>query len=268
MIGGAFRRRRSRGGPYRDHPTANVLELWPAISAAAKDRARDLRAAMPSSNSAVPDSALIIPAFLRNQWISLAVLAVSTIFAGAALLVCVTPQRVPRRIYAHELARLPLGDYVAVLCDYVQNSDRGRLRGVTLCGVGPRILAVAGGNRRHDDGRMLQGHIEMIPGGHRPSWASALRRQVDGDTRYYDFYLERDSHGDDTPDGLDDEGDPWVDVDRQDHRGNEHPHDDSTPGAFFRVAAVASSLAILAGWFVWIRLWQLRRRAATWTTTG
>jgi hypothetical protein len=224
---------------------------------------------MPSPSNAVPDSALIVPAFLRDQLISFTVLAVLTIFAGAALLSYVTPQLAPRRIYTHELlARRSLGDYVAVLCDYVQNSDRGRLRGVTLCGVGPRILAVAGGNRRHDDGRMLEGHIEMIPDGYRPYWASTLRNQVRSDPRYYDFYLERDSHWDDAPDGLDDEGDARGDVDRQGPRGNKHPHDDNTSGALFRVAAVASSLAVLAGWFVWIRLWQLRRRAVTWIIPG
>jgi len=303
MIGNAFRRLRSRGGPYRDRPGANALKLWPTISAAVQARGSNHRAVMPSPDNAVPDSALFIPAFLRNQGIWLVALAVSTIFAGVALRFYVTPQQppqqasaqhsaprqapaasvvpppapspsleAPRRIGADDLARRPLGEYVIVPCDFVQNSDHGSLRRVTLCVVGPRILAVAGGNRRHDNGQMLQGHIERIPDGERPNWAPPLRYQIRQDPRYYDFYLKRDSHADDISDSIDDEDDPWGDsqeyADRHHHRGQNPSRDYNISGALLRAATVVLSLATLAGWFVWIRLWQLRRRAAIWIVTG
>jgi hypothetical protein len=149
----------------------------------------------------------------------------------------------------------------------VQNSDSGRLRRVTLCVVGQHILAVAGGDRRHDDGRRLEGYVEAIPDGDVPSWAIALRRQIQVDARYHHFYLRRNSYGDDTPDDE-------QEASRQDPVPGLvlHPQPrgdgDRLGEALCRALAVAAVLATLAGWFVWLRLWQLRRRAATWIVTG
>jgi hypothetical protein len=182
----------------------------------------------------------------------------------------------PRVTSGDELASRSMGEYIAVQCDYVQNSDHGGLRRVSLCLVGARILAVAGGNRVHDSGRLLQGYVEAIPDVQGPSWANALRRQLRADQRYYDFYLRRVSYGDDTPDDdttddAEDEAnrrddDPGFAL-RPDRRGEMLVGDD-TVEALIRALLVTSSLATLAGWFVWIRLWQLRRRVARWIVTG
>ena len=143
---------------------------------------------------------------------------------------------------------------------------------MTLCGVGQHILAVAGGNRLHDGGRRLQGYVEEIPGEQGPSWASALRKQILADLRYYAFYLKRVSYGDDPPDDAEEEADqqdddPQLAV-RPEPRDEPRADGDPTDEAPLRALAVIAGLAILAGWFVWIRLWQLRRRAAAWIVTG
>lgn len=216
-------------------------------------------------------------------------LAVSTVVAGVAIFGYSTsqlarqqalaqlptpqqPRAAPRLRSGDELARRPMGEYITVQCDFVQNSDHGRLRRVTLCLVGQHILAVAGGNRLHDSGRLLQGYVEAIPNAQGPSWASALRKQILEDPRYYDFYLRRLSYGDDTPDDAEEEADRRDDDPRfalrPDHRGEKRADGDNTDEALIRALAVTASLATLAGWFVWIRLWQLRRRVATWIVTG
>jgi hypothetical protein len=174
---------------------------------------------------------------------------------------------VPHLATGDELARSPTGDYLAVQCDLVQNSDSGRLRRVTLCVVGPHILAVAGGNRRHDDGRRLEGYVEEIPDADAPSWARALRRQAEADVRYYPFYLRRNSYGDDTPD------DDAEEASRQDPVPGlvlrPTPRGGAPLGeALCRGLAVAALLTTLAGWLVWLRLWQHRRRVATWIVPG
>jgi hypothetical protein len=92
------------------------------------------------------------------------------------------------------------------------------------------------------------------------------------DPRYYDFYLRRVSYGDDTPDDAEEKADHRDDDPRfalrPDHRGEERAGGGNTGEALIRALAVTAILAILAGWFVWIRLWQLRRRVATWLVTG
>jgi hypothetical protein len=161
-----------------------------------------------------------------------------------------------------------MSEYIRVECDLVQNSNSGSLRRVTLCVVGQHILAVAGGNRRHDTGRVLQGYVEAIPD-RGPSWASALRRQMLADPRYYDFYLERVSYGDDTPDGTENDFDGRGNDPRSAlHRAEQPADGDHAEKALIRALALTTGLATLAGWFVWIRLWQLRRRAAAWIVPG
>jgi hypothetical protein len=276
MISRAVRRRRPRGGPYRDRLAGSAPELWAMLSDTAQASARERRAGPLRSHPAVPATALVLPSFVRKPWIWLAVLAVATVVSGFALAGASRapapppgqpPRPVPRRLSRDELARRPIGDHVAVLCDHVQNSDHGTLRRVTLCVVGPHILAIAGGNRIHDDGRLLQGYVEEIPGEPGPSWASALRTQIAADPRYYDFYLRRVSYGDDTPD--DDEPAGRRDDASRSAVGPGHRGDGGlTDEALIHALAVAASLATLAGWFVWIRLWQLRRRVATWIVAG
>ena len=270
-IGNAVRQLRPRGGPYRDRHAASALELWSTLADAAQAGAGDRRAELPRAYDAVPASGLVLPSFVSKPWIGFAVLAVSTALSGIALRCASTPRPAPRLTSGAALARRPIGEYVAVRCDYVQNSPSGKLRRVTLCVVGPHILAVAGGNRLHDNGLLLQGYVEDIPVGWSPSWGDTLRRQIQTDPRYYDFYLRRVSYEDDTPDDpeedADHRGDDPSDL-RSDHRGEGRAHHDDTLEPLLRAAAVAASLATLAGWFVWIRLWQLRRRVATWRVTG
>jgi hypothetical protein len=318
MLGSVVRRRRPRGGPYRDRPEANSPELWTMLSTAAQDSARDRRAGPLRSYHPVPAPGLVLPSSYRKPWLWFAVLVVSTIASGVALhssspqhlgpralverkpspppatsrrgsvveLARQAPPEPPdprpppdklRRRSGDELTYRPIGEHIAVLCDYVQNSDRGRLRHVSLCLVGTRILAVAGGNLRHDNGRLLHGYVEEIPWSGR-TWAKALHEQVRADPRYYDFYLRRISYGDDTPDNVSDEADSWnnapVSAHFDDHGGDDRiggdraddrrAGDGHTHEALIRAMALAASLATLAGWLVWIRLWQLRRRVARW----
>jgi hypothetical protein len=254
MISRAVRRRRPRGGPYRDRLAASAPELWATLSDAAQASASERRAGPLRSHPAVPAPAVVLPSFVRRPWIWLAVLAVATVVLGFALAGSSrAPRAVPRLMSRGELARRPIGEYIAVPCDHVQNSDRGALSRVTLCVAGQHILAVAGGNRIHDSGGLLEGYAEELPDESGPSWASALRRQIAADPRYYDFYLRRESYGDDTPEHN-------QEAVRPGHRGDGGP----TYKALIRALAVAASLATLAGWFVWIRLWQLRRRVAAW----
>jgi hypothetical protein len=267
---GAFHWLRPQGGPYRERPVTSGLELKAALSAATHGEAQELRAPLHDLWSAVPTTALPVPSLLRNQWLLLAALMVCTAGAGVALHTYVAPpQPAPaappqatrpraRFVRAEELARRPLGDYVAVQCDYVQNSEqRGRLRAVTLCGVGRRILAVAGGNRHTDHPTMVLGRVEPVPDNPmRPeAWADALRKQIQIDPNYYDFYLKRDGE-----DPHDDESHE-ADRHRDGHQGR--PSDDSgSSAAALRTLAVSSTLVSIAGWIVWFRMRQLRRRAA------
>jgi hypothetical protein len=264
MISRAVRRRRPRGGPYRDRLAASAPELWATLSDVAQASARERRAGPLRSHSPVPAPAVVLPSFVQRPWIGLAVLAVATVVSGFAPAgPSRAPRVVPRLMSRDELARRPIGEYIAVPCDFVQNSDRGPLRRVTLCMTGHRILAVAGGNRIHDGGGLLEGYAEELPGEPGPSWASALRRQIAAAPGYYDFYLQRESYGDDPPEDDEETG-------RRDDgsRSAVHPHHRGDGGhtyeALIRALVVAARLATLAGWFVWIRLWQLRRRAAAW----
>jgi len=280
MVGPLVRRLRRRGGPYRDRSAASALELWVTLSAAAQASAGDRRARPLRSYDAVPAPAVVLPSLLGKPWIWLVVLAASTIVSAVALRSYWTPPPpqqpalarppasqlpsvAPRPCSGDDLANRPMGEYISVRCDFVQNSDQGNLYLVTFCGVGPRTLAVAGGNRRHDSGHLLQGYIDAIPTGERPSWASALRKQMSGKAHFYDFYLRRVSYGDDTPDDTHEEGDRRNGPRFAPHPEQHHPGDD-TQEALIRAMAMAT----LAGWFVWLRLWQLRRRVATWIVTG
>lgn len=264
MLSRAVRRRRPRGGPYRDRFAQSAPELWAMLSDCAQASVQARRAGSLRSHPAVPAPALVLPSFVRTPWIWLVVLAVSTVVSGFALAgSSPAPRVLPRLMNRVELARPPIGEYVAVACDYVQNSDHGTLRRVTLCMVGQRILAVAGGNRIHDRGGLLEGYVEEIPGEPGPSWASALRTQIAAVPGYYAFYLQRVSYGDDTPDDGEEAGgrdDASRSVVPPVHRADGGHMDQ----ALIRALAVAASLATLAGWFVWIRLWQHRRRVAAW----
>ena len=235
------------------------------LSHSAQASAKDRRAGPLRSYAAVPAPALRLPAFARKPWIWFTVLAVSTVVSGSALAVSSrAPARaMPLLMSRNELARRPIGEYIAVPCDHVQSSDHGQLRRVTLCVVGQHILAVAGGNRIHDGGGLLQGYAEELPGEPGPSWASALRRQIEADPRYYNFYLRRESYGDDTPDDGEEAG-RSDDASRSAVRPDHHSDGGHTYEAVIRGLAVAASLATLAGWFVWLRLWQHRRRVAAW----
>jgi len=130
-----------------------------------------------------------------------------------------------------------------------------------------RRVASPPGNRRHDDGRLLQGYAEAIPDGDAPSWASALRKQIGEDPHYFNVYLRRVSYGDDPPDDAEDvirwDPDPRFAV-PSDYRGEQQRGGDDMGEALCRALAVAALLATLAGWFVWFRLWQHRRRVAAW----
>lgn len=264
MISRAVRRRRFRGGPYRDRFAASAPEFWATLSDSAQASARDRRAGPLCSRAAVPAPALVLPSFVRKPWIWVAVLAISTVVSGFALAGSLrAPPALPHLMSRDELARRPIGAYVAVPCDHVQNSDHGKLRRVTLCVVGQHILAVAGGNRIHDDGDLLEGYVEKLPGEPGPSWASALREQIGADPRYYDFYLRRVSYGDDTPDDNEEAG-RWDDASRSAVRPDHRSDGGHTWEALIRALAVAASLATLAGWFVLLRLWQHRRRVAAW----
>lgn len=256
MLSRVVRRRRSRGGPYRDRFAASAPALWAMLSDCAQASVRARRAGPLRSHAAVPAPALVLPSSPRAPWIWLAVLTVSTVVSGTALAVSArapapAPPALPRLVTGRELALRPIGDHIAVQCDYVQNSDRGPLRRVTLCLVSSHILAMAGGDRVRDGAGLLEGYVEEVPDGPEPSWASALRQQIAADPTYYDFYLRRVSSGDG----------PEL-------RSAARAGADRTPEAVIRALAVAASLATLAGWFVWIRLWQLRRRVAAWSVTG
>ena len=238
MIGRVVRRRRPRGGPYRDRFAATAPELWAMLSDCARASVEARRAGPPRSHPAVPAPALVLPSFLRTPWIWFAVLAVSTVVSGFALAAsarALAPPPLPRLVTAKELARRPIGEHIAVPCDLVQNSDRGEPRGVTLCLVGEHILAVVGGDRVHDGAGLVEGYAEEIPG--EPAWASALRMQISEYQRYYNFYLRRAE-----PDG----------------------NGGHTVETVLRALAIAASLATLAGWFVWLRLWLHRRRVDAW----
>ena len=261
LIGGVARRLRSRGGPYRDRHAANALELWAALSASAQDSAGDRRTELLRSCGAVPAPRAGIPAFVRKPWIWFAVLAISTVGSGVALWSASVPhpqsleqqaraQRAEisaavRRWSGEALQRRPVGQDIAVQCDFVQNSDHGSLRDVALCLLGRRILPVAGGGF-YRSGPLLRGHVEEVPRDQDAPWASALRDQIGRDGRYYDFYLRTG---------------PSVDELRRNARAER----DRAHHLRLRTLALAASLAVLAGWFVWIRLWLLRRRVATWT---
>lgn len=130
-------------------------------------------------------------------------------------------------------------------CDFTQNSDRGRLRDVGLCLLGQRILAVAGVGS-HQAGPLLRGHIEEVPPDEDAPWASALRDEIGRDRRYYNFYLRTG---------------PSVD----DLRRKARAERDRAHHVRLLTLAIAANLAVVAGWFVWIRLWLLRRRVAVWT---
>lgn len=253
MISRVVRRRRPRGGPYRDRFAASATELWAMLSDCAQASVEARRAGPLRSYPAVPAPALVLPSLLRTPWIWLAVLAVSTVVSGSALVAssralvvssgALSSPPLPRLVTGIDLARRPIGDHVAVQCDPVQNNDHGWLAGLSLCVVGDHILAVAGGNRIREGRALLEGYVEEIPGEHGPSWASALHQQIWEYRRYYDFYLRRVSY--------EDEGEP--------RRGGEH-----AVATLIHALAVAASLATLAGWFVWLRLWGLRRRVAAW----
>jgi hypothetical protein len=249
MISRVVRRRRPRGGPYRDRYAADAPALWAMLADCAQASVEARRAGPLRSYAAVPAPAQVLPSFVRTPWIWFAVLAASTVVSGFALAVPEQALVLPplsRRVTGTELTHRPIGDRIAVPCDFVQYSDHGQLGGVSLCVIGQHILAVVGGNRIHDRGGLLEGYVEEIPGESGPFWASALRTQIAADARYYDFYLRRVSYGDD-------EG----------RRGGGH-----MVAALIRALAVAASLATLAGWFVWLRLWQHRRRVAAWRLPG
>lgn len=279
----AVRQLRRRASPYRDRLAADTLDLWTTLSDSVQASAGEHRAAPPGSR-AVPAPAVALPGFVRQPWLWFAVLVVSTVVSGVALSGAETPRPAPRRALARppapelprgmprlvsreELAQPPMGEYIRVPCDAVQNSDSGPLREVTLCVVGPHILAVTGGNRRHDIGRVLLGHLEPLPDDPSPDWVHALRDQMLRDPRSYHVYLQRMSYGDDTHEELDHQDDGSRITGYAIRRG-ETANGDHTDEEWQHALAVAAGLATLAGWFVWIRLWQLRRRAATWIVTG
>ena len=88
MISRAIRRRRFRGGPYRDRFAASAPELWTMLSDCAQASVQARRAGPLRSHAAVPVPVLSLPSFARTPWIWLAVLAVSTVVAGFALTAC------------------------------------------------------------------------------------------------------------------------------------------------------------------------------------
>lgn len=274
MLSRAVRRGRPRGGPYRDRFAQSAPELWAMLSECAQASVHARRAGPLRSHAAVPAPALVLPSWVRTPWIWLAVLAVSTVVSGTALAVAsraLAPPALPRLVTGAELARRPIGAHIAVQCDDVQNSDHGQLGSVTLCLVGSHVLAVAGGNHFHDGAGLLDGYVEEIPDEPWTSWASALRQQIAASRGgYYDFYLRRVSYGNDTPE------DTAEEPGRRDlvrsrltppptPRSAARAGADPTRGVVIRALTVAASLATLAGWFVWIRLWQHRRRVAAWT---
>jgi hypothetical protein len=87
MTSRAVRRRRPRGGPYRDRFAGNAPELWTMLSDCAQASARDRRAGPLRSHPAVPAPALVLPPFARKPWSWFAVLAVATVVSGLALAV-------------------------------------------------------------------------------------------------------------------------------------------------------------------------------------
>jgi len=261
LIGGVARRRRSRGGPYRDRHAADAPELWAALSASAQDTTGDRRVELLRSCGPVPAPGVGFPASVRKPWMWCAALVIATAGSGLALWSTAVPQppqspeqqararraeiaAAVRRGTGDALDSRPIGQDIAVQCDFTQNSDRGRLRDVALCLLGPRILAVAGVGPP-PSGSLMRGQVEEVPRDEDAPWASALRHQIERDGRYYDFYLRTG---------------PSVDELRRTARAER----DRAHQLRLRTLAIAASLAVLAGWFVWIRLWLLRRRVATW----
>lgn len=233
VIASAFKRFPRRGGPYRELRLGPSDALGAAISAAAADRARASRAAIPDIHRPAPAMGLPVPRPLRNLWLQLGLLALTSVAAGLAI------RAYDHSVGAHrpdagELDQLEYSvlsdeiagrtvrrarDRVRVACDYVQHVAGTDL---TRCGVGSRVLEVAGGSADTDSGDVVEGRIEPRRVNKRCGLAVA---DIDPPA-YYNFYLHRES-----------------------------------PSApfLFRALALGLALAALAAWFVWLHVQGLRR---------
>jgi hypothetical protein len=270
LLWSSFRRLRRQGTPYRDHlPDHDAFDLGAEISAAARARIGDRLAAQ---HAVAPPSAWRFPSSPRSRSLALTLRIIMTVVSCAALGWYATwspdpPAPAPHAatearppgpapvLEPEQLATRPLGRYGLVVCDFVQNSSKGPLEIVTLCGVGGRILAVAGGGVEGDASRVVRGRIEPIPDGNQraQAWAMMLRHQVERDRSYYDFYLKRDGAA---------PQDHWAVVDDE-ARARELAGQQAAAAAStarLRRLALSPPLALLASWFVWLQLSMIRRR--------